>query len=112
MADSVKFLTGAALGLAMHEGGHLVFDTIFDASPRIKGVRFGPLPFFAITHRGDLSPRRVHDLLGRILMVDLVERVVADQTRPLREGTRCSRSVLAFNVLNPPATPAWRCPAT
>src|SRR5471032_1127914 len=51
VVDSVKFLTGAALGLAVHEGGHVLFDTVFDASPQIKGVRFGPVPFFAITHR-------------------------------------------------------------
>jgi hypothetical protein len=57
-ADSVKFLAGGALGLLLHESGHLLFDTIFDAGPTIKGVKFGPFPFFAITHRGDLSPRR------------------------------------------------------
>jgi hypothetical protein len=56
--DSVKFLAGAALGLLAHESGHLLFDAIFDASPTIKGVTFGPLPFFAITHRSDVSPRR------------------------------------------------------
>src|SRR3954451_24830988 len=44
--DSVKFLAGAGLGLVMHETGHLVFDAMFDADPRIKGVRFGPFPFF------------------------------------------------------------------
>ena len=58
VADTMKFLAGAALGLGMHEGGHLVLDTVFDASPRIEGVRFGPFPFFAITHRADVSPRR------------------------------------------------------
>src|SRR4029077_10584481 len=56
--DSVKFLAGAGLGLVLHESGHLVFDAVFDAGPRVTGVRFGPFPFFAITHRGDLSPRR------------------------------------------------------
>ena len=54
----VKFLAGAALGLAMHEGGHLFFDAMFDADPRVIGSHFGPFPFFAITHRGDMSPRR------------------------------------------------------
>src|SRR3954452_19182128 len=49
--DTVKFLAGGAMGLAIHEGGHLLFDAIFDADPRIEGVTFGPFPFFAITHR-------------------------------------------------------------
>ena len=56
--ETVKFLAGGALGLAMHETGHLVFDAIFDARPRISRVQFGPFPFFAISHRSDLSPRR------------------------------------------------------
>src|SRR5262245_36232164 len=34
-ADTVKFLGGAALGLAMHESGHLIFDVILDTNPRL-----------------------------------------------------------------------------
>src|SRR5438105_4716843 len=57
-ADFVKFLAGAAVALAAHESGHLVLDFAFDARPRLKRVSFAGIPFFAITHRGDLSPRR------------------------------------------------------
>src|ERR1043165_2171296 len=57
IADTVKFLGGGALALALHESGHLVFDGVFDAQPRIEGIRFGPFPFFAVTHRSGLSPR-------------------------------------------------------
>ena len=49
-ASFVKFLGGAAVGLATHEGGHLALAGAFDADPGVKSVRFGPLPFFAITH--------------------------------------------------------------
>jgi len=42
--DTVKFLTGAGAALVLHEGGHLTFDVIFDAQPRLEGVHFGPLP--------------------------------------------------------------------
>ena len=45
------FLGGAASGFVIHEGSHVVFDAAFDAEPRLTGVRFGPIPFFAITHR-------------------------------------------------------------
>ena len=58
VADTVMFLAGGALALGAHESGHLVFDTLFNAQPRLEGVHFGPFPFFAITHRGDMSPRR------------------------------------------------------
>src|SRR5688572_10520587 len=57
VTDTVKFLSGSALALVMHEGGHLLMDGIFGADPKIKGVKFGPFPFFAITHP-QLSPRR------------------------------------------------------
>ena len=31
-----KFLAGAGVSLAAHEGGHLLFDAIFDADPGIR----------------------------------------------------------------------------
>src|SRR5215831_7373647 len=34
------FLLGAGTALAAHEGGHLLFDAIFDASPGIKKVSY------------------------------------------------------------------------
>ena len=52
------FLAGGALAFVTHEGGHLLFDGLFDGHPRVEPVHFGPLPFFAIAHRPDLSPRR------------------------------------------------------
>ena len=52
--DALQFGLGALSGLAIHEGSHLAFDVAFDAEPRLKGVRFGPLPFFALTHRSGL----------------------------------------------------------
>src|SRR2546423_1441165 len=58
VADVATFLAGGALALGLHEGGHLIFDVVFDAHPKITHVQFGPFPFFAISHRSDLSPRR------------------------------------------------------
>jgi len=55
--DTGKFFAGAALALAAHESGHLLFDAIFDADVSLKGVHLGPLPFFAIAHRGGLPGR-------------------------------------------------------
>lgn len=52
------FLAGGLSGLAVHEGSHFALDIAFDAQPRLKRVSFGPLPFFAITHRSDLTPGR------------------------------------------------------
>jgi hypothetical protein len=51
------FLAGAAVGLAAHESGHLLFDGIFDAKPEIRKVSFHGIPFFAISHPPGLSPK-------------------------------------------------------
>ena len=57
--DVFTFLAGAAVGLVVHEGGHFVFDEIFDARPALVSVHFGPVPFFAISPRRPLSPKQL-----------------------------------------------------
>src|SRR6187200_325784 len=52
------FLGGAAVAFGAHESGHLVFNLLFDADPGIGKVDFHGFPFFAITHRSGLSPKR------------------------------------------------------
>jgi hypothetical protein len=100
--DSGKFLAGAGLGLVMHESGHLVFDAIFGADPRIKGVRFGPFPFFAITHRSDLSPRREFAISSAGFWVqDLSSEWILTRRPSIRDAhAPIAKGVLAFNVLN------------
>jgi len=99
---TVKFLTGAALGLALHEGGHLMFDAAFDARPRIAGVKFGPFPFFAITHRGDLAPRREFTISSAgFWMQDLSSEWLLTKRPSLRDARApMAKGLLAFNVLN------------
>ena len=100
--DTVEFLAGAALGLGTHEGGHLVFDAVFDARPRIKGVHFGPIPFFAITHRTDLSPRREFTISSAGFWVQEASSEWLLSRRPALRGRRAplAKGLLAFNVLN------------
>jgi hypothetical protein len=102
VADTVKFLAGAALGLGMHEGGHLVFDTVFDANPTIERVHLGPFPFFAITHRGDVSPRREFAISSAgFWMQDLSSDWLLTKRPSLRDARApVAKGVLAFNVLN------------
>lgn len=101
-ADTVKFLAGAALALGAHEAGHLVFDAAFDAQPRIKGVRFGPFPFFAVAHRADLSPRRELTISSAGFWVQDASNEWLLTRRPsLRaEHAPLAKGLLAFNVLN------------
>jgi hypothetical protein len=102
VADSLTFLAGAALGLTMHEGGHLLFDAAFGADARITRVRFGPVPFFAISHRGDLSPRREFMISSAgFWMQDLSSEWLLTKRPSLRDAhAPLAKGVLAFNVLN------------
>ncbi len=100
MRDAALFLAGGALGLGSHEGGHLLLDAAFSASPGLRQVSFGPLPFFAITH-DPLSPGRefavssagfwVQHASSEIILVRHPR--LRDKHAPLLKG------MLAFNVL-------------
>jgi hypothetical protein len=46
----LTFLGGAATGLGVHESGHVLTSLVFDAHPGIRGIKYGPLPFFVMTH--------------------------------------------------------------
>ena len=100
--DTVKFLAGGALGLAMHEGGHLIFDAAFDAKPYLTRVHLGPVPFFAISHRSDLSPRREFTISSAGFWVQEATNEWMLTRRPsLRdEHAWGMKGLLAFNVLN------------
>jgi hypothetical protein len=104
--DTVKFLTGAGAGLVLHEAGHLTFDLIFDADPRLEGVHFGPFPFFAVTHRSGLSPRREFTISSAGFWVQEATNEWLLNPRLCGAGLRAcdgawfKKGMLAFNVLN------------
>jgi hypothetical protein len=96
-----RFLTGAAAGLAAHESGHLLFDGIFDAHPRLKKVSFHGVPFFAITHDSGLSPRRefVIDSAGFWVQEATNEVILSRRPHLRRERAPFIKGVFAFNVV-------------
>ena len=100
-SNLLQFLGGAGVGLATHEAGHLLFDFIFDAEPRIKGVDFHGIPFFAITHRSDLSPRREYLVSSAGFLVQHVENELLLGRRPnLRhEHAPFLKGLFTFNIL-------------
>ena len=85
----------------MHEGGHLVFDGLFDADPHLKRVNFGPFPFFAIAHRGDLSPRRelMVSSAGFWVQEATNEGLLVAHPALRRERAPLVKGIFAFNVL-------------
>lgn len=97
----LSFLGGAAVGLGAHEAGHLLFGAILDADPSIKGVDFAGVPFFALTHRPDLSPRREFTVsaAGFWMQHATSELVLTRHPRLRDERAPFKKGVLAFNVL-------------
>ncbi len=99
--DTAVFLGGAGLGLLAHESGHLLFNALFDGRPDLKKVSFGGIPFFAITHRDDLSPRREYAVSAAGLWV---QHAASEWILTARPGLREEHSPLlkgwlAFNIL-------------
>jgi hypothetical protein len=99
--DSVNFLAGATLGFVFHESGHLAFDVAFDAHPRLKRVDLAGLPFFAIAHRADLSPRRAFIVAAAgFWMQDLTsERLLMTRPSLRSEHAPMTKGEFAFDEL-------------
>ena len=95
-----KFLAGAMVGLGAHEGGHLLFDGIFGADPGVKRVDFHGIPFFAITHRSDVSRRQEFVIASAGFWVQHAtsEWILTRRPRLRDEPAPFSKGVLAFNV--------------
>ena len=101
ITSTASFLAGACTGLVAHEGGHLLFDVVFDADPTLKRVEFHGLPFFALTHRNELSPRREFAVSSAGFWVQHATNewiltatpTLRDERAPFRKG------LLAFNVI-------------
>ncbi len=96
-----KFVAGGAIGLLAHEGGHFLFDIVFDADPTIRRVEFHGIPFFAVTHRAGVSPRREFVISSAGFWVQHAGSEWLLTRRPglRRERAPIAKGVLAFNVL-------------
>jgi hypothetical protein len=100
-ARSVAFVGGAAAGFLAHEGGHLLFDVAFDADPGVKRVSFAGIPFFAITHDGDVTPRQEFTISSAGFWVQhgTSEWILATHPRLRHERAPLLKGWLAWNVL-------------
>jgi len=98
--DVVQFFAGAALGLGLHESGHLVLDEAFDAHPGVRKVSAGFIPFFAITHES-VSPLEEFAISSAGFWVQHGGSEILLTRRPeLRdEHAPLAKGLLAFNVL-------------
>jgi hypothetical protein len=102
LTDSVKFLTGAALALVAHEGGHVVFDAVFGAKVDVVAIHFGPFPFFAVSHPAGLPPREEFTISSAGFWVQEAgdEWMLTSRPNLRAEHAPLLKGMLAFNVLN------------
>ena len=99
--DSGKFLAGAALALAVHESGHLLFDVLFDAEVNVKAVHLGAIPFFAIAHKPGLPPREEFTIssAGFWTQEGTAEWLLTTRPDIRHEHAPFAKGVLAFDLL-------------
>lgn len=95
-----QFLAGGALGLGLHEAGHVLTASASGASLGLKRVSFGPVPFFAITHE-DVAPRREYGIssAGFLMQHASSEWLLTRRPALRRERAPVAKGVLAFNLL-------------
>jgi hypothetical protein len=98
--DVVEFLTGAGTAFLTHEGGHLLFDVIFDAKPFATSVRFGPFAFVAVSHES-VSPREefVISSAGFWTQEATAEWLLTRRPDVRHEHAPFAKGALAFDVL-------------
>jgi len=98
--DVARFFAGAALGLGLHESGHLVFDEAFGAEPGVRKVSAGFIPFFAITHE-PVTPTREFIISSAGFWVQHIGDEILLSRRPNLRGEHApvAKGLLAFNVL-------------
>jgi hypothetical protein len=96
-----SFLAGALTGLAAHEGGHLLMNVVFDAEPGIDRVDFHGIPFFAITHRPDLTSNQEYivSAAGFWVQHGTNEWMLTRHRSLRRERAPFKKGLFAFNVL-------------
>jgi hypothetical protein len=96
-----SFLAGGVLGLGAHEAGHLLANVVSGEKPGLRKVDFHGIPFFAVTHRSGLPPRREFVIASAGFWVQHAENEWLLGRRPNLHHARAplAKGVFTFNVL-------------
>ncbi len=100
LCSACGVLAGAGLGLAAHEGGHLVANWMLGTDVYVKKVEGGGVPFFAIAHRDELSRRRefIVSSAGLWAQAATAEWLLTRTPRLRSKRAALSKGLLAFHV--------------
>jgi hypothetical protein len=96
-----SFLAGGVIGLGAHEAGHLLANVALEEKPGLRKVDFLGIPFFAITHRSGLPPRREFVISSAGFWVQHAgnEWLLGRRPNLRHERAPLAKGVLTFNVL-------------
>jgi hypothetical protein len=96
-----KVLLGGAAGLGLHETGHLIANWAFEEKVKIKKVDYKGIPFFALSHAPDLSPRREYVVSSAGLWTQYLysEHIFAHHPNLKDEESPFRKGLLTFHVV-------------
>ena len=96
-----KVLLGGAAGLAIHESGHLVANWAFDEKVVVKKVNYKGIPFFALSHAPDLSPRREYVVSSAGFWAQYLysEQILTHHPNLKNEQSPLRKGLLTFHVV-------------
>jgi hypothetical protein len=96
-----KVVLGGVAGFGLHEGGHLVANWAFEEKVRIKKVDYKGIPFFALTHAPDLSPRREYVVSSAGFWAQYLysEQILTHHPDLKNEQSPFRKGMLAFHVV-------------
>ena len=96
-----KLLLGGAAGLVLHESGHLVADWAFEEKVVVKKVDYKGIPFFALSHAHDLSPRREYVVSSAGFWSQYLysEQILTHHPNLKNEQSPFRKGVLTFHVV-------------
>lgn len=97
----LRLSAGGASAFVLHESSHVLADTAFDAGVRLRRVKFGPIPFFAIIHPKQLPHRQEFVVSSAgFWSQHLTSEIILTAHPDVRsDHAPFEKGVLAFNIL-------------
>ena len=96
-----KVILGGVAGLGAHETAHLVANWAFEEKVRIKKVDYKGVPFFALSHAPDLSPRREYVVSSAGFWAQYLysEQILTHHPNLKHEQSPFRKGMLTFHVV-------------
>ena len=96
-----KVILGGVAGLGLHETAHLVADWAFEEKVKIKKVDYKGIPFFALSHAPDLSPRREYVVSSAGFWAQYLysEQILTHHPNLKHEQSPFRKGMLTFHVV-------------